>query len=171
MWRTLVMWLVLAGVLVGCGGSDGAGSGDGTTGGDGQRLSKRGYERAVAQIVESRPVREADLLFYRLAAGDVTPAECRVETRRFVRDVGNGIEGVAKLRPPAEVAGLQMRFLTAARETETKLRQLEEDVSAGKVRCGPEWNSRAYGLPSTNRAVAILADYARRGYRMAINGE
>jgi hypothetical protein len=170
MWRTLVVGLVLTGVLAGCGGSDG-GSGDGATGGDGQRLSKRGYERAVARIVESRGVREADLLFYRLAAGDVTPRECNAETRRFVRDVGNGIDAVAKLHPPAEVAGLQARFLVAARETEKALRRLAGDVSAGNVRCGPPWNRRAYGLPSTDRAVAILAEYARRGYRIATNGE
>jgi hypothetical protein len=171
MWRGLAIGLVLAGVVAGCGGSGSGGSSEGTTGGGGPRLSKRGYERAVAQIVESREVREADLLFYRLAAGDVTPEQCKVKTRQFVRDVGNGIDAVAKLRPPAEVAGLQARFLIAARGTEKKLRRLVRDVAAGKVRCGPEWNHRAYGLPSTNRAVAILAEYARRGYRLEINGE
>jgi hypothetical protein len=171
MWRGLAVGLVVAGVLAGCGGSGSGGSSEGTTGDDGPRLSKRGYERAVAKIVESPGVREADLLFYRLAAGDVTPEQCRVKTRQFVRDVEKGIDAVAKLDSPAEVAGLQARFVIAARETETKLRRLARDVSAGKVRCGPEWNHRAYGLPSTNRAVAILAEYGRRGYRLDINGE
>jgi hypothetical protein len=171
MWRSLVAGFLLAGVLVGCGGSGAGGSGEGAGGGDGSRLSRRGYERAVAQIVESRPVRQAERLFSRLAAGDVTAAECRAETGRFVRDVGSGIDAVANLNPPAEVAGLHARFLIAARGTERKLRRLAEDVSAGNVRCGPQWNSRAYGLPSTDRAVTILAEYARRGYRIAINGE
>jgi hypothetical protein len=165
------MGLVLAGVLAACGGSGGDGSSDGTTGGDGPRLSKRGYERAVAVIVESRAVRQADRLFFSLAAGDVTTEGCKVKTSRFVRDVGKGIDAVAKLSPPAEVADLHARFLVAARETQKTLRRLARDVSAGKVRCGPQWDRRAYGLPSTNRAVAILAAYARRGYRLATNGE
>jgi hypothetical protein len=171
MWRSFVAGLVLAGVLAACGGSGGSGSREGASGGDGPRLSKRGYERAVAKIVESRPVREAERLFYRLAAGDVTAAECGAETGRFVRDVGSGVDAVAKLNPPLEVAGLQARFLIAARETEKRLRRLVDDVAAGKVRCGPEWNSQAYGLPSTDRAVAILGEYARSGYRIAIDGE
>ena len=171
MWRSLLVGVVLARVVVGCGGSGAGGSSEGTTGDDGPRMSKRGYERAVAQIVDSRGVREAQRLFIYLAAGEVNRQECMVETRQFVRDVGSGIDAVAELNPPAAVAGLQSRFLDAARETETKLRRLAADVSAGKVRCGPGWNHRAYGLPSTNRAVAILAGYARHGYRIAINGE
>jgi hypothetical protein len=125
----------------------------------------------VARIVESPEVRDAQRLFISLAAGDVTGHECKVGTRQFVREVGHGIDAIANLSPPAEVAGLQARFLIAARETERKLRRLAADVSAGNVHCGPGWNSRAYGLPSTNRAVAILAAYARRGYRLAISGE
>lgn len=171
MWRGLALGLVVAGAVMGCGGSGAGGSSDQTSGGDGPRLSKRGYERAVAEIVESRPVREAQRLFFKLAAGDVTPEACKVETRVFVRDVGMGIDAVAMLRPPAEVAGLQARILVAGRESERALRRLADDVAAGRVRCGPEWNRRAYGLPSTNRAVAILAEYARRGYRLATNGQ
>jgi hypothetical protein len=169
--RSLTVGLVLAGVLAGCGGSGAGGSSDHTTGGDRPRLSKRGYERAVAQIFESPRVREAQRLFISLAAGNVTPRECKVETGQFVRDVGRGIDAVAKLNPPVEVASLHTRFLIAARESEKRLRRLAGDVSAGSVRCGPAWNSRAYGLPSTDRAVAILAEYARHGYLIATNGE
>jgi hypothetical protein len=169
--RSVVVGLVLAGVLAACGGSGGSASSEQASGGDGPRLSKRGYERAVAKVVESQPVRQAERLFIVLAAGVVTPEECKAETGRFVRDVRSGIGAVAKLNPPLEVAGLQARFLIAARETEERLRRLAAGVAAGKVRCGQEWNSRAYGLPSTDRAVAILAGYARRGYRIAINGE
>jgi hypothetical protein len=171
MWRSIAIGVVLAGLLAGCGGTGGAGSSEQATSGDGPRLSKRQYERAVAEIIESQPVREADRLFFKLAAGDVTAQECTTETRQFVSDVGSGIDAVARLNPPVEVAGLQARIVVAGRESEKQLQRLAEDVAAGKVSCGPQWNSRAYGLPSTDRAVAILAEYARRGYLMATNGE
>ena len=171
MWRSVVTGVLVVGLLVGCGGTGRADSREQAASGDGPRLSKRQYERAVAEIIESQPVREADRLFFKLAAGDVTADECTTETGRFVRDVGSGIDAVARLNPPLEVAGLQARIVVAGRESQRQLQQLAEDVAAGKVSCGPQWNRRAYGLPSTDRAVAILAEYARRGYLIATNGE
>jgi hypothetical protein len=171
MWRSLAIGLVVAGLLAGCGGTGSADSSEQATTGDGPRLSKRQYERSVAEIIESKPVREADRLFFKLAAGDVTADECTTETRRFLSDVGSGIDAVAKLNAPVGVDGLQARIVVAGRQTEKQLQRLAEDVAAGKVSCGQEWNSRAYGLRSTDRAVAILAEYARRGYLIATNGE
>jgi hypothetical protein len=162
---------VLAGVVAGCGGTASDPGNMSGTGVDASSLSKPQYERAVAKILESDPVQEAERLFFTLAAGDITAEECKTETRRFVQDVGEAIDAVADLNPPAEVAGLQTRLITAGRESEAKLRDLADGVEAGDVRCGQEWNERAYGLPSTNRAVAILAEYARRGYPIATNGE
>ena len=122
-------------------------------------------------ILQSDRVREAERLFFTLAAGDVTEEQCKTETRRFVRDVGEATDAVAEPNAPAEVADLQTKLITAGRVSESKLLELADDVAAGDVRCGQEWNERAYGLPSTNRAVAILAEYARRGYPIATNGE
>jgi hypothetical protein len=171
MWRSVAIGVVLAGLLAGCGGTGGADGSEQATSGNGPRLSKRQYQRAVAEIIESEPVREADRLFFKLAAGDVTADECTTETRRFLSDVGSGIDAVAKLNAPVEVAALQARIVVAGRQSEKELQRLAEDVAAGKVSCGQEWNSRAYGLRSTDHAVALLAQYARRGYLITTNGQ
>jgi hypothetical protein len=44
------------------------------------------------------------------------------------------------------------------------LDKLADDVEAGRVDCGEEWNSRAYGLASTRRAEEALEELAARGY-------
>jgi hypothetical protein len=135
------------------------------------RLNHDAYLAALHVIERSPAARDADRLFLRLATGAVSPEECRQGARRFADDVSNVVGAIDRLRPPPDAAGLQRKLVAAARRSEHALDDLADDVAAGRVRCGQSWNRRAYGLPSTLQAQHLLDEYARRGYRLDINGE
>jgi hypothetical protein len=60
--------------------------------------------------------------------------------------------------------GLQDEFVDASRETVETIEGLADDVAAGRVRCGNDYNGRAYGLPSTLRAERVIEQIEAKGY-------
>jgi hypothetical protein len=159
-------FVTLAALLAACGGD-----GEGATSRSGEPTTHEDYQQAIGRIEQSTAVREAGDLFYALAAGDVSHSECREAARRFADDVHEIVEDVAALTPPADIDDLHDRLLDEARATSTALDALASDVEAGEVGCGQEWNARAYGLASTDRARVILVQYTGRGYRLGVNGQ
>jgi hypothetical protein len=75
------------------------------------------------------------------------------------------VDEIDEVRPPEEVDEIHDRLVAAARETVDALDELADDVDAGNVDCGMDWNRRAYGLESTERAEAALAELQERGYQ------
>ena len=128
----------------------------------GGRLSKDEYVQEAREIAQDASV--AGELFTRLAAGEVTPKVCRRDTRRFRDEVEAIVDAAGALEPPEEIEPIHDRFVAAGRETVEALDALVDDVRAGRVQCGEEWNSRAYGLASTRRAEEALAELDARGY-------
>ena len=137
-------------------------------GGEAKPLTHDQYRVALDAIVSSPTLQRADREFSELAAG--TPSTpCPQEARAFAEDIHELVARVAKLRPPADVADLQARFVPPARRTAELLDQLADDVAAGRVACGMSWNRRAYRLRSTMDAERVMLAYATRGYLLPWN--
>jgi hypothetical protein len=148
--------LCLALALAGCGGDN--------------RLSKTEYEAAVLGIVRDSET-EATHLFFDIVANDYPRKECGTKTSRFHGVLKEIVDRVEALRPPSEVADLQMRFLAAARISVDEVGEAAADVRRGRLSCGRPLNLRIYGLPSTDRAEAVLSEYRERGYFPYFGGE
>jgi hypothetical protein len=162
----LLVVQALAFMVAAAGCVSGTDSGSGT--GIGPQLTHDEYQ---ARIESAPVVLETAALFYRLAAGDVSDVECRTgAARTFARNVHRIIDSVAALNPPDDAADLQRRLLAAAEETSSALDPLADDVEAGDVTCGQPWNERAYGLASTTRVEAVIAEYAAAGDQLGLHG-
>ena len=138
--------------------------------GDDSRLSKAEYEAAVLGIVRDVEP-EASHLFFDIVANDYPREECATKTARFHEVLKEIVDRVEALRPPLEVAGLQTRFLAAARTSVDEVGEAAADVQRGLLSCGQPLNHRIYGLPSTNRAELVLGEYQTRGYFPYLSGE
>jgi hypothetical protein len=68
-------------------------------------------------------------------------------------------------------AGLQTRFLAAARASVDEVGEAAADIQRGLLSCGQPLNQRIYGLPSTDRAELVLGEYRKRGYFPYLGGE
>ncbi len=129
----------------------------------GPRLTAKQYSLALELLATGPTVERADREFTTLAAGAVTPAQCKAGARQFSDDVAATIAQAEKLNPPANVAQLQQRFIAAATTSSEAIAQAADDVESGDLKCGEPWNHRVYGLESTDRAVAALAGMAAQG--------
>jgi hypothetical protein len=138
-------------------------------GGD-SRLSKTEYETAVLGIVRDLEP-EASHLFFDIVANDYALKECATKTSRFHGVLKEIVDRVEAVRPPSEVADLQTRFIAAARISVDEVDQAAADVRRGRLSCGRPLNLRIYGLPSTDRAQAVLREYRERGYFPWAGGE
>jgi hypothetical protein len=153
---TLVGLVVVFMLFAGCGGNS--------------RLSKAEYEAAVLSIVrELQP--EATHLFFDIVANEYPREECATKTARFHTVLKEIVDRVEALRPPLEVVGLQARFLAAARKSVDEVGEAAADVQRGLLSCAQPLNRRIYGLPSTDRAEAVLSEYRTRGYFPYLGGE
>lgn len=152
----LASFALFATLVVGCGGDD--------------RLSKTEYEAAVLAIVRDLQP-EADRLFFHLVANPYRRAECAAKSARFHEVLEQIVQRVEGLSPPEDVADLQRRFLGAARESVAEVGRAANDVRRGRLSCGQPLNHRIYGLPSTDRAQEVLAEYHRQGYFPFFGGE
>jgi hypothetical protein len=128
------------------------------------QLTGEQYRTAIQQIQSSDTARQVDQLFFSLAAGDVSPRECRDGARRFAEDIHAIIHDVERLAPPDDAVLPQQRLVESAKESAAKLDALADDVEAGAVTCGRQWNERAYGLPSTDRADEAFVELSNLGY-------
>jgi hypothetical protein len=137
----------------------------GGCGGENERLTKQEYFDRGLEIMQSPEAQEASNLFLTLAVGDISSSECVAGTRRFRGEIERLVDEIDEVRPPEEVDEIHDRLVAAARETVDALDELADDVDAGNVDCGMDWNRRAYGLESTERAEAALAELQERGYQ------
>lgn len=143
-----------------------AGCGSGKT----PRLDKQEYLRQIRAIEASPTARRASRLFFEIVVDPPLPQPtCRARTAAFHRVLVAILDRVEQLRPPAEVAQLQRRFVADARESARAVGQASADVGAGRLRCGTAMNRRIYGLRSTRRAQSVLREYAERGYVLGLN--
>jgi hypothetical protein len=157
--------VVSCGLLLGCSGSGGSASGSG------KRLTHDEYQRAIVGVETSSASTETGRLFFSLAVGDLSDADCRTGARRFADDIHTIIDSISAIHPPDDALDLQQRLLDAARKSAAQLDALASDVESGKVACGEQWNHRAYGLPSTTRALQVIEEAGRRGYQLGLNSE
>jgi hypothetical protein len=92
----------------------------------------------------------------------------RANSNRYSERLVDRVEG---LSPPEEVAQLQRQFVDDARESIWTVGEAADEVGAGTLHCGRSMNRRIYGLPSTERAEAVLGEYAKRGYVFGLNSQ
>jgi hypothetical protein len=138
--------------------------------GGGDRLSKAEYEAQALSITRDLNA-PASRLFSDIVTYTYPRATCADKTRRFRAVLAEVVERVEALRPPKDVADLQRRFLVAAEKSVRQVAAAAADVERGRLACGEPLNRRIYGLPSTDRAAAILVEYQRRGYFPFLGGE
>jgi hypothetical protein len=128
------------------------------------RLTRRGYQRAIARIVSDTA--EPTRLFTALVVRRRAVAGCSRLMWNFTGQVGGLLGRVARLDPPPAAAAVQREFLHAAWRSWRRLESIGGAVAAGRVRCGQELNDRIYGMPSTDRAERAIARLERLGYRV-----
>jgi hypothetical protein len=126
------------------------------------RLTRRGYQRAIARIVADTV--EPTRLFDDLVATQRPVAECSRLMWDFTGSVGGLLERVSGLDPPPAAAVIQREFLDAAWRSWHRLERIGGDVAAGRTRCGQDLNDRIYGMSSTKQAERAIARLERRGY-------
>jgi hypothetical protein len=163
--------LVFLVTLTGCGGPASRSTGP--------PLHHNRYVAALDAIATGQASRDASSLYFRLASGGPADSpqsrdyrsedECMAGARAFANDIEQIVADVAALNPPADIADVHDRFVAAASTSASLVEELADDVEAGRVACGQEWNRRAYGLPSTEKAQEALEEYAERGYVLVVN--
>ena len=136
-------------LLAGCGG--------------GGRLTKQEYRQEVLRPQQTLGV-EAGRLFFQLVGRPLPRATCAAKARRFHAALEQIVAQVERLKAPQEIAALQARFVREARVSVALVGRAAADVAAGRLACGQPLNRRIYGLPSTERAEAVLEELQRRGY-------
>jgi hypothetical protein len=134
----------------------------GCGGGGGERLGKDEYTERIQTLAYGPDARTASALFIGLV---VAPhAGCAAEARRFAETLHEIVADVEALEPPAEVESLHERFLSAAKESVDQVDEAVAEVEAGTLTCGQPLNRRIYGLPSTERAQAVITELVEKGY-------
>jgi hypothetical protein len=166
--RIGLLGLVLLATATACGSSSNRSTGP--------PLDHDRYVAALDAIARGQASKDASSRFFRLASGGpandpqsryyLSKDECRVGARAFANDIKKIVADVAALNPPSDIADVHRRFLTHATTSASLIDKLADDVEAGRVACGQEWNHRAYGLPSTEKAQEVLEEYGERGYQL-----
>jgi hypothetical protein len=133
-----------------------------STGGGG--MSRDEYQRALQGIVHSGDAREADRLYLDLVVHEYPRAACATRARSLHGRLEAILERVERLDPPADARDAQEEFLRAGRESVDRIGELVDEVAGGDLACGMAYDRRAYGLPSTARAVRAIQQLERRGY-------
>jgi hypothetical protein len=152
--------LALCFVVGGCGSSESP------------RLSHDEYLQRIREITSDQAAGTASRLFIKLVVEPGLPAStCGSTARLFHSNVDEVISEVAALSPPNDVANLQRRFISAARESSDLVGRAAADATAGRLRCGPPMNRRIYGLPSTDRIDRMLIELREKGYIIGLNSQ
>jgi hypothetical protein len=153
--------VVAVACLGGCGGSGGA-----------KRLDRQEYLQQIRDIAAGDDAQTASRLFIKLVVDPPLPqGVCRERARDFHDALDRIVDAVDQLNPPADMVALQRQFVAAARQSVRTVGQEVDAVRAGKLRCGSAMNRRIYGLASTERAEAVLREYARHGYVFGLNSQ
>lgn len=127
-------------------------------------LSHDEYQRAILKIVSGEDSREAGRLFYDVVGKDYDARTCAAHVTGLQQHLEAILDQVEQLAAPADAAAAQHAFLPPARESARLVGVAASDAAAGRLRCGPDMNHRIYGMPSTRRAEAAIADLERAGY-------
>ena len=152
--------LALCFVVGGCGSSESP------------RLSHDEYLQRLREITSGRAAGTASHLFIKLVVDPGLPTPtCGATARLFHSSVDEVISEVAALSPPTDVADLQRRFVSAARESADLVGRAAGDATAGRLRCGRQMNRRIYGLPSTDRIDRMLIELREKGYIIGLNSQ
>jgi hypothetical protein len=137
-----------------------------------KRLGKMEYLRQINEIASSDDARTATRLFDKIVVElPQRKGSCLARTRELEQVLDRLVDRVEGLSPPEEVAQLQRQFVDAARESVRTVGKAADELGAGKLHCGRSMNRRIYGLPSTERAEAVLGGYAKRGYVFGLNSQ
>ncbi len=134
----------------GCGGSEE------------ERLTKADYQAEILAVLEDST--EPSGLYYDLVVEPLPRQQCADGVARLEDRVGELIERVAGLRPPAEVEAAHDDFIAAARTSVDRIGTVREEVAQGNVSCGDELNRELYGMPSTKEAERAIVRLERSGY-------
>lgn len=151
-WRTLaVMGSVMALPAAGCGGDSSA-----------VRLTKADYQARILAVLEdaSEPTR----LYTDLVVGPRPRQQCAAGVATLKDQVGELVDRIAALRPPAPVQAAHDDFVEAARTSVDRIGTVREEVADGGISCGGELNQELYAMPSTKKAERAIARIERRGY-------
>jgi len=141
--------LALCFVVGGCGSSESP------------RLSHDEYLQRIREITSDQAARTASRLFIKLVVEPGLPAStCGSTARLFHSNVDEN-----------DVADLQRRFISAARESSDLVGRAAADATAGRLRCGRPMNRRIYGLPSTDRIDRMLIELREKGYIIGLNSQ
>jgi hypothetical protein len=152
--------LLIVGVAAGCGHENGV------------RQSRSDYLDRIREIEAGPDARSADRLFFELVIEPGLPKEdCLAKARELDGHLHDVVEEVDALRPPAAIQSLQDRFVSAAKTSVGEVDQAVGEVEAGRLACGIPMNRRIYGLPSTRRAVEVLDELSKKGYRIGLNSD
>lgn len=152
--------LALCALAGGCGGASS------------RPLSKEDYVAKIRALESSDTVLEATNAYTDMAGGkQLTQSECADDARMLHSDLQTIVDEVDALRAPSDVQALQDRFVAAGQETVDTVGGLADEIGKGDLVCGEPFNRRAYGLPSTTRAEAVIEELGRRGYIFGLNSE
>lgn len=151
----LVSVALVALVAAGCGNSG--------------RLSKDDYVARLRALESSALARETTRLYGRMAAVVLPQGQCIDDARTFHSDLQAIVDEVHGLSPPAEVQKIQDDFVGAGQDTVDVIGQLVREIESGTLKCGEDFNRRAYGLPSTERAQRAIDELGSKGYLIGLN--
>ena len=143
--------LVTAVAASGCGG-----------GGEEEPMTKADYQAEILAVLEDST--EPSGLYTDLVVEPLPRQQCADGVASLEDQVGDLIDRVAALRPPAEVEVAHDDFIAAARTSVNRIGTVREEVAQGNVSCGDELNRELYGMPSTEEAERAIARLERRGY-------
>lgn len=124
-------------------------------------LSEAEYQEAIRGILTDS--QDAGSLFFDLVVRQPHD-ECAELIVSFHRELEQLIERAAELRPPRALESIHARFVEAARESVGRVAEIESEVLAGELACGPKLNDQLYAMPSTEAAEDALSDLEDRGY-------
>jgi hypothetical protein len=127
-------------------------------------LSHDEYQRAILQIISGEDSRAAGRLYTEVVGRESDAKTCAAQVAALQQHLDAMLNQVEQLAPPADAATSQSAFLTPARESVQLVGVAASDAAAGRLRCGPAMNRRIYGMPSTRRAEAAIADLEKVGY-------
>ena len=130
--------------------------------GDDERLGKNEYLERIRGIAADSG--RAVQLYTELVVRPRERSECAALAREFHEELEAILGRIEELRPPEEIDELHARFVGSARTSVERVGELADEVEDGETSCGQDYNRKAYGLPSTRRAEAVLEELERRGY-------
>ena len=153
-WRTLAaVGTVTALAASGCGGNDGSSE---------ERLTKADYQAEIQAVLEDAA--EPTALYTDLVVERRPPQQCADGVAALQDQIGELIDRIDTLRPPADAEPDHDDFIAAARRSVDRIGTVREDVAEGKVSCGDELNQELYGMPSTRDAERAIGRLEGRGY-------